>query len=726
MRISPRTWQLLVPALLLAVWLCWALPTTTSIDVGAYDAPWVSDTYNVQSDGGATYRWTYPQGTVQLFAMSGGTFQLDGILRTTQQTRVQVVVDDVPVTTWQVGQNWATYTTTVTLPMQWDGAAVVSLRCLDETFDGKRPACVAIDQLRWTPVGWYWPSVWAALLVMVVWAGMWLLRLRPIAVGLVIIMMAIGSLWAREFVAMTTPYAIVLIGATVVIGYAQRYPMHRGWQFAQMSVAMLVLVTIRYAMYGSVGLMLEDEGYLWYGSQRVVLGELPVRDFFGYDVPRYWWNALVMLVLGRTDIGALRIALALCEWLVLVLAGAWAMLVRIPWRSWMFGVLLVLVVTWLGPRHKLYDHVTIWLLLIAGERYLQLPSMRRAWWLGVIIGVVAMIGRNHGLYGACVGGMLLLVVWAQPQAWRQRIVQAGWCAAGVVVGFLPTILIMVLDARFGQEYVRNTIAIVTRGNVNMPLPIAWPWLAPSGDQLLRSLWYVFPIVLYCSVACWLLYQRWRGTTRSVSWIAPIIVGVPYVHVWTSRAELGHLAQSIAPALALSVLIIGVFTPRWRVGVAMGMCVWSLWVSTVAPWQASWLARSKTQQEVTVGMQQLTVPNGVAANLRLLRAVHAQYAPDGGAFMVAPYWPGAYALYQQPAPQYYSYLLFRYDSATQQREIAGIQRYQPRFILIDDRFIDGNPQWHFGMFMPELDAYITTHYRRVNEANIPDTMRLYVP
>jgi len=60
------------------------------------------------------------------------------------------------------------------------------------------------------------------------------------------------------------------------------------------------------------------------------------------------------------------------------------------------------------------------MLVIAGERWMQQPSVRRAWWLGVIIGVLAMIGRNHGLYGAGAGALLIGAVWLQPLAWRQR------------------------------------------------------------------------------------------------------------------------------------------------------------------------------------------------------------------------------------------------------------------------------------------------------------------
>src|SRR5688572_22171687 len=50
-----------------------------------------------------------------------------------------------------------------------------------------------------------------------------------------------------------------------------------------------------------------DEGYLWYGSLRVLEGELPHRDFRSYEPARYYWVALFLRILGR-GLPAVRVA----------------------------------------------------------------------------------------------------------------------------------------------------------------------------------------------------------------------------------------------------------------------------------------------------------------------------------------------------------------------------------------------------------------------------------
>jgi hypothetical protein len=724
---NPRIIGVIISAIFVV--LLWFFPLSTRIDVGGIDVPWVSGFYATQQQHDTSYRWSRQQGDILLTGLGGGDYTVRIVMRSVQSTDVQIIVDNAATTKITITNQFHEYMMPLHMPWRSNGEVAVTIQCPQPQMDGKRVVCVAIDAVTVIPQGVTIPPL-VPILLMVLWVGtiyglLWQWVRQWWWWGVLATLLLVLFVGAHAMIVVALPYLVVITGVIGVLHYTATQPLTQFWWVIRCAMWAALITTIRFAFQAQVGLMLEDEGYLWYGSQRMVVGELPMRDFVGYDIPRYIWNALVMIITGSRDIYALRVAIALCEWVTLTFVWVVLTMSHVKWRSVVVWLGLVMVLFWLYPRHKIYDHVVIWFIILAFWWWLVNPTNRRTFWAGIVVGVAAMIGRNHGVYAACIGILLLGYVWWSPMDWRQRIRLALTLGVGVVVGFAPMVLLMVVIPSFGQAYIENARFWLGVGKTNVTLPIPWPWRQTTVYDYLVGLWFVMPAVTYVMTLGVIMWRRWHNATISVGALVTATVGLVYLQVGYSRADMSHLAQGIAPFIALIVVLVFYIPARFQIAVMLVLCGWSAGLNWNSAWQSTVLSTNTNRQEITA-TNQLTVPNAVANQLALLNAIQQKYNPTNDAFVMTPYVPGIYAILQQPSPLFNPYILFPFDEATQNREISALQRANPRFILIDDRMIDNQKKMRFMVNYPLVDTYIRTHYQGVQDPIVPKNMRLYVP
>jgi hypothetical protein len=493
---------------------------------------------------------------------------------------------------------------------------------------------------------------------------------------------------------------------------------------------------------GHYGLSLWDEGFLWYGVQRVLQGEVPIRDFMAYDPGRYYGAAALMALQGDDGIVSLRIAtavlqagaLAIALWTIAPRMGALPTVLgsaRLP-RAIFLALSTVTLVLWMFPREKVFD-VSVSIALVGILAFLfDAPSRRRSFLTGLVVGLAAVVGRNHGVYGLMGSALVFLhlAIGRRPDL-RLGPALASW-AAGVVAGYAPILLMLALVPGFAPAFLGDVFALVERGTTNIPIPIPWPWRVEFGTATpLDVLHGVVTGLLFLAVGgfavvglVWSLGRAWRRKPLPAAFVASAALALPYAHYAFSRADLVHLAQGVFPLLIGSLALLArqrhaIVWPILAVVVAASLVV----MLPVRPPMQCLLSLPCVDRDVAG--RTLRIPRSTADNLALLEGLARTHAPEGRSFVVAPVWPGAYAALGRRSPLWEIYPLFPRSETFQRAEIERLEADPPGFALIVDVPLDGREDLLFAHTHALVDRHLRDHLTPVKPLARFPGYRIYV-
>jgi hypothetical protein len=452
-----------------------------------------------------------------------------------------------------------------------------------------------------------------------------------------------------------------------------------------------------------------------------MLGEVPIRDFMAYDLGRYYWSAAVMSLMGDNGITALRIAVAVFQALGLFLALL--LLTRSSPRSnpLVLGLALGTMLLWMYPRHKLFD-ITLSISLIAALAYLiEQPSARRYFIAGMLVGMIAVFGRNHGLYGA-IGGLGVIAYLESFGDKKSRLLSAlKWWGGGIAIGYLPVLLYLLFVPGFAIAFWEGIRFLFEIRGTNLALPVPWPWQIPFAKILQPD---ALPAALVgtlfiCILAFGVLGigHAMRAKVRKDE-LPPVLVAtaflaLPYAHYAFSRADAGHLAQGIFPFL------IGGFTllarRSTRIGIPGAALLFIASVLVMLPLHPGWQSSlAGNWKEYRVAADTLRIGPDSTRELDLLNGLVGQYATGGESFIATPFWPGAYAVFDRKAPIWEIYALFPRSVDFQKAEIKRIETAKPTLAVVIDVALDGRDELRFRNTHSVTEQYIRDNFDYLKE------------
>lgn len=491
------------------------------------------------------------------------------------------------------------------------------------------------------------------------------------------------------------------------------------------------LPAFSYALQGAAGLNLWDEGFLWYGAQRVMTGEVPIRDFQAYDVARYYWAAGLMSALGSNGILALRMSNAVLVGLGLALATY--LVTRTPQRL-SSGEALVAACTfmlWVVPDYKAADFTASIGLIFAIAYVVDNPKLSRYFICGVLVGIAATMGRNHGVYGVI--GSLGAIAYLAYHGAGARLVPAllVW-SIGIVVGYLPMLIALVVTPGFASAFWDHLRFLFEYKATNIAVPLPWPWRVSFDHQpLIDSLRQVLVGTLFAGLLCfgviglfYLVRSRLsKNATFNPVFVSSVLLAFPYAHYAFSRADVPHLAFGVFPFL-VGVMTFPTSASRCSRAVVLGI-LFALSITIMLPVQPGFqVLRGPGHEMVAVGDDTLKVNAETAWQIKLIDSLADRYASNGRSLFVAPFWPGAYALLERKSPTWEIYGLFPKTESFQEAEIARIKAANVGLAIITDIPLDGRDDLRYKHTHPAIERYIRSTFQPLSNSIPTPQLQIY--
>lgn len=488
----------------------------------------------------------------------------------------------------------------------------------------------------------------------------------------------------------------------------------------------IVLAVCVFTLQGHSGLNLADEGFLWYGVQQTASGAVPLRDFQSYDPGRYYWCAIGAQVFGK-GLVALRLSEAVAQAL-----GLWAGLLAASrlTRDWkVLGCIGVMLTLWMFPSHKVFDHTVLLLSVLIAVRLVERPSARRVFATGCFVGFCTFFGRNHALYNlAATGGLLLLLYWkARAEVPASRILL--WCA-GLVIGAIPILLMLLAVPGFGAAYLESIISIFRNG-ANLGMPIPWLWrVSTSGDlwmvssNVVLGFFLILIPIFYLFAIGSSLRMSAEDLKKNALFVACGFVGLPYMHHAFARADISHLAQSIHPftlgvcaAISWSGLSTSVL---WPVLIALSA------IAFVGGGSQNPLVQRTRDRVPWVRYNlggKVFVPARAAKLYDCLRRFTAEHLGVQETLLIAPYTPGLYPVLKRPSPLWELFFFFPATSEQQKQAIDLLSTRHVNWALIADTTLDRRNDLRFSSTHRILWQYLIEHFEPVKISCLPKGMTM---
>ena len=503
------------------------------------------------------------------------------------------------------------------------------------------------------------------------------------------------------------------------------------------------LVAVSFLLQGNIGINLSDEGFLWYGTVRTALGEVPIRDFQSYDPGRYYWGAVWFKIFGNDGLISLRISTAIFQ--SLGLTFGLLSLKRVIQSWWLLAVAGLILLLWMYPNFYIFEPSMAMAAVYFAVLLIEKPSLIRHFIAGVFVGLSAFIGLNDALYTSVSFLLLIVFIWVKldrNDIFRRAI---AW-SCGILVGY-SSILVMLAIPAFFNSYVESIEFYFRTGETNLPLPVPFPWrvdyyklnlIQVTSAFIKGILFLIFPIFNW-SLIIYLLFVNSAKLRQKHLLIAATFVSLTYMHHAFSRADLEHLSSAIHPLLIGLISLASAFKfkfkqigirkikppsssyqaqPRWtrfNKGLLFALLIATLFsVGTAHPFYLKAIAAPGQYVKQNIINDSIWMDKDIANLIKKVAQINIKLVAENEGFLIAPHWTTFYQILQRKSPLWDIYFLFPETKERQKQMIEELDKKKVNWVILGDVPLDNRDELRFKNTHPLIWQHLMQNFEVVEQ------------
>lgn len=479
-----------------------------------------------------------------------------------------------------------------------------------------------------------------------------------------------------------------------------------------------VLVGLFVLPFLRVGVELADEGYLVFGTAKVLDGQIPIRDFRAYDPGRYYWCGLFALAWGRGYL-ATRIAMAVAMTIALSLLAA--LVLSATGAPLLSALTCALVLIWMQPRTKQIENffviLSCFLLFNVTGEGSQIDHLA----LGLMIGISAFFGLNTFAYLTAATALTFLLAVGLPSA-----AMLASFALGLGLGFTPVVVIALFAKGYARVYGRRKVlALLKRGTTNLKLPLPWLWVrGRTGFQSMTkirrlsfmALFTLMPVVFSSGLSLPFIFGVEPLSDPARLIFVASCVGLVHFHHTTSRADLVHMFQPmlclILVLCAASSVLLGPFGTAVLLVFAIIGSVALVWTEQFHP--PGYLKCRDTLKPFDCATDRLFLLADMTSRMEEIQEITQEFTEKGEPILAVPLQIGLCAMLERAHASYDSFPVYPSDAAARKAMMSDLAKSRPKLVLVESVQLDQRKDLVFFNNYPEVTTLIATDYRPVKK------------